>query len=198
MTEPPRQQLTMLWPEERLATPPVPQLPPGYTLRFFDPDRDMSAYLALMRGAGFAFFDEAFVRNMMPLVLPDGFLLAVHQPSGALAASALAVDKPAPWGAAAGELGWVGGSAEHRNKGLGLAVCAAAVARLIRAGYRCIYLLTEDFRLPALVTYLRLGFLPYLNAPDMHARWQAICQQIGWPFTPERWPSTEQGMGCAR
>jgi mycothiol synthase len=60
--------------------------------------------------------------------------------------------------------------------------------RFFQAGYRRIYLKTEDFRLPALKTYLRLGYEPLLYAPDMPERWRAICNRLGWPYTPEAWP----------
>jgi mycothiol synthase len=83
-----------------------------------------------------------------------------------------------------GELGWVAGDPEHRGRGLGLAVCAAVVARFLGAGYRRIYLRTDDFRLPAIATYLKLGFEPYLFTEGMAERWQRVCDQLGRPFRP--------------
>lgn len=59
-----------------------------------------------------------------------------------------------------GVLGWVAGDPALKGKGLGLAVCAAVVARLIGGGYRRIYLSTDDFPLPAVKTCLKLGFPP--------------------------------------
>lgn len=50
-----------------------------------------------------------------------------------------------------------------------------------------IHLYTEDWRLPALKTYLKLGYCPYLFAPEQAARWQVICAQLRWPFTPDAW-----------
>jgi mycothiol synthase len=38
-------------------------------------------------------------------------------------------------------------------------------------GYRHIHLDTEDWRLPALKIYLRLGYKPLLYAPDMATCW---------------------------
>ena len=52
-------------------------------------------------------------------------------------------------------------------RGWGMAVSAAVVRRLLRAGYRNIYLFTEDWRLAALRIYLTLGWVPLLYMPDM-------------------------------
>jgi mycothiol synthase len=65
-----------------------------------------------------------------------------------------------------------------------MAVCAAVTARLIAAGYRDIHLYTEHWRLAALKTYLKLGYVPFLYAERMAPRWAAVCEQLGWPFTP--------------
>jgi mycothiol synthase len=45
---------------------------------------------------------------------------------------------------------------------------------LVERGYQDIYLLTDDFRLPALKTYLGLGWEPILFSSEMEARWQKI------------------------
>jgi mycothiol synthase len=62
----------------------------------------------------------------------------------------------------------------------------AATARLIQAGYEEIYLRTDDHRLPAIKTYLKLGWEPFLCAPDMAERWRTVCQQLNWQFSIER------------
>ncbi len=190
MSETQPEQLRMLWPKALLNTPPTPVLPAGYVMRFYDPQRDLPAYLDLMHGAGFAFFNEKLVDEVLSSVLADGFFLAVHIASQQFAATAIANHAPHDWCPAGGELGWVAGDADHAGKRLGRAVCAAAVARLLAAGYSCIYLLTEDYRLPALRTYLGLGFEPFLCGPDMKGRWKAVCENVNWPFTPDRWPTS--------
>ena len=79
---------------------------------------------------------------------------------------------------------------DHAGRGLGLAVSAAVTARLLQAGYRHIHLYTEHWRLAALKTYLKLGYVPFLYLPEMLARWRALCPQLPWPFTPEPWRSS--------
>jgi mycothiol synthase len=69
---------------------------------------------------------------------------------------------------------------------LGQAVCAAVVARYARGGYQRVFLNTDDFRLPAVKVYLKLGFVPFLHGPDMEARWRKVCAQLQMPFEPAR------------
>jgi mycothiol synthase len=88
-------------------------------------------------------------------------------------------------------LGWLAGDPVHAGKGLGLAVSASVIVRFIEEGFHKIHLYTEDDRLAALKTYLKLGFMPTLYTPEMPDRWRAICQQLRWPFTPDVWVSSQ-------
>jgi mycothiol synthase len=184
--------LQMIWPEHLARIPPDSlaldqSLPRGYQMRTFR-DEDEGGYLAVMHAAGFADFDHEAVQRWLDRVLPDGFFLIEYKPTHQIVATAMATHNPTPLHPFGGELGWVAGSPEHAGKHLGQVVCAAATARLLRAGYRRIYLQTNDWRLPALLTYLRLGYAPLLYASDMAERWQAICTSLGWPYTPSSWP----------
>jgi mycothiol synthase len=185
----PRDQLQMLWPEylqdispDSLA--PEQELPAGYRLRTYQPE-DEAEYLAVMHAAGFDSFDHEAVQRWLDKVLPDGFFLVEHLPGGRIVATAMATHNPSPLHPYGGELGWVAGSPEHAGRHLGRVVCAAATARFLRAGYRRIYLKTDDWRLPALKTYLRLGYVPLLYAAGMAERWQAVCAKLDWPYAPQ-------------
>jgi mycothiol synthase len=57
-------------------------------------------------------------------------------------------------------------------------VCAEVTRRLLSAGYREIYLQTDDWRLPAIKTYLNLGYVPLLCEPDMEERWRLVCRNL--------------------
>ncbi len=182
-----KKQLQMLWPVERLATPPQVSVAEGYTLRLFR-SGEMRAYLELAHAAGFDRFDEEIVAGHMTRNLPRGFFVVEHGASGELVASAMAQNCSDEMHPEGGELGWVMGRPTHSGRGLGLAVCAAAVGHLLRAGYRRIYLKTDDFRLAALSVYFKLGCVPLLFAPEMKSRWREVCAKIGESFEPERWP----------
>lgn len=175
----PQAQLKMIWPERLLETPPMPKVPGDYHLRCYT-DTDEARYLGLMKKAGFEGWDHEKLQDVLRSVLPGGFFVIEHHPSGEIVAAAMAVHRPTAEHPFGGELGWVAGDPAHSGKGLGLAVCAAATARLLRGGYRNIYLLTDDWRLPALKTYLKLGYEPVLYKEDMAERWQKVFARLGW------------------
>jgi len=170
----------MLWPESRQSDP-LDLLPPsGYRLRTYI-DADASGYLSVMTNAGFTYVNDEFIDTWKRRVLPDGWFLIEHIATGDLVCTAMATHNPEPLHPYAGELGWVAGSSAHAGKGLGMAVCAAVLRRFRAAGYRRVYLKTDDWRLPAIKSYLKLGFVPFLYAPDMPERWQVVCEQLDWP-----------------
>ena len=45
-----------------------------------------------------------------------------------------------------------------------------------------IFLLTDDWRLPAITVFLRLGYVPFLCARGMQKRWQAVCANLSVDF----------------
>ena len=72
---------------------------------------------------------------------------------------------------AAGWVHWVGVHPGARGLGLGEALVHAVLARSALAGHAHVLLTTDDFRLPAIRTYLRLGFAPDPWHPSHPARW---------------------------
>ncbi len=182
-------QLQTVWPEPLLDAPPAVRLPPGYTLRTYRPG-DEARFYEVMELAGWPGWDDERLKPWMARILPEGWCMAVHAASGTIVATAMALHSHSELHPFGGELGWVAGDPAHAGKGLGSAVCAAVTSRLIAAGYRNIHLYSEDWRLPALKTYLKLGYVPFLFTPEMPGRWQVICAHLGWPFTPEAWRSS--------
>ena len=176
----PRPQLQMRWPEPLLDSPPTPKLPPGYRLRCYA-DGDLAGYIELMARAGFGGWTAERVAAMLDRVLPDGFFVVDHVATGRVVATAVAEDRPRPGHPCGGEMGWVAADPDHRGRGLGRAVCAAATARLLAAGYRDVYLLTDDWRFPAIRTYLRLGYVPVLAGQAIANRWRAVGEQLARP-----------------
>lgn len=182
-----RQQLQMLWPEDRLGDPPPHRVCIGYALRQYR-DSDREAYLQLMHAAGFTQFTAQKTDQIARSVLPGGFFVMEHVDTGELAASCIAKHNPSETHPNGGELGWVAALPQHRGRELGRAVCEAAVRRFLQAGYQRIFLLTDDHRLAAIKVYFRLGFQPYLVAPGMPERWRRICRKLDQQFTPAAWP----------
>ncbi|MEX1018866.1 MAG: GNAT family N-acetyltransferase [Litorilinea sp.] len=191
-------QLEMLWPTHDLVrTAPNPadeselplHLAAGYRLRFYTAGQDDADYVALMVAAGFEDWTADRLILCQMTALPYGWYVAVDERTDAIVATCMATHRPTPAHPYGGELGWVAAHPDHRGHKLGWTVCAAVTNRLRRAGYDNIYLKTDDFRAPAILTYLRMGYLPYLYAPDMAARWETICTQLQWPYTPAQWPA---------
>ncbi len=179
-------QLRMVWPEHLLDAPPEVRLPPGYSLRTYRPE-DEPRFFEVMELAGWPGWNAEKLRPWRERILPRGWFMVVHRASGQIVATAMALRDCREFGCQGGELGWVACVPEHRGKGLGMAVSAAATARLIEEGYRHIHLYTEDWRFAALKTYLKLGYVPLLYAPEMLERWQVACARLHWPFTPQLW-----------
>jgi mycothiol synthase len=184
MTEQPQPQLQMRFYPQRQPAPEV-RAPAGYTLRTYCPG-DEAGFFELMAQAGFGSWDMEKLRPWFGKILPDGWFVIID-PSGKLVATTMANHNPGELHPFGGEMGWVAADPTHAGKGLGLAVCAAATARLVRGGYHEIYLLTDDWRLPAIKTYLKLGWAPWLFRDGMAERWQAVCSKLNWAYTPEAW-----------
>jgi mycothiol synthase len=184
MTEQPQPQLQMrFFPDRR----PVPEVcvPTGYSLRTYCPG-DEGLFSTLMEKAGFGVWDAEKLRPWLAKILPDGWFV-ITDPGGQLVATTMANHNPNDLHPFGGEMGWVAADPAHAGRGLGMVVCAAATARLVRAGYHEIYLQTDDFRLPAIKTYLKLGWAPWLFREGMAERWQAVCARLSWPYRPEEW-----------
>jgi|GEM_PF-110023 Predicted dehydrogenases and related proteins len=77
------------------------------------------------------------------------------------------------------ELGWVAVVPEHRGKGLGKVVSMAVINGLFERGFRRCILRTDDFRLPAIKTYLDLGFAPEMLDESHPERWAKAWEALG-------------------
>jgi len=146
----------------------VPALPHGYLVRHFR-SGDQRAYEHLFH---LAFEDDDRFAEIRQETLPGGFLLIEDLSNGRLVSSCLAMR-----GEGRGQLGWLVTDPEHSRKGLATIVSALATNCLVET-YATPFLGTEDFRIPAIAIYLRLGWQPDFYAPGMEERWRAIGDQL--------------------
>ena len=178
----------MVWPILRLPVAPEAVIPNGYAVERCL-DRDLSALRAVIESDEHV-SDQAW-GYFRDRIIPGGAFLVVEAGGGRPVATASASHNPRatryyfPFG---GEVGYVTVDPLHRGKGLGRAVVALAVARLIEAGYRHIFVGVQGWRLPAVKCYLRLGFVPLLHTDELLPRWRKICEQIKWPVREAEWP----------
>jgi mycothiol synthase len=184
MNETGYRQLHMLWPTGRRPEPDALRLAPGYLLRP-GTGEDVAPFRELMARVELGSWSDEELARVHATVLPDGWLVIVHQPTGRLVATGMAQHNPVPDLYPDGyEVGWIAAEPDHAGRGLGRSVTAAVTTRLVDAAATSIFLRTDDFRLPALAIYLRLGFTPHLYAPDMQDRWAAVYQRLGRAPTP--------------
>ncbi len=175
-----RRQLTMQRPTlDGLASPAAPE---GYRLRRWR-DGDEVAVAEL--------FNEAFAGPWTPRgvlehlphcegIEPQGIFVA-ETPAGEVAGTATAwlarPDAPQDTGYLHRVAVWQ----RHGGCGLGTLLSLAALRHMARADRRRALLNTDDFRLPAIAVYLKLGFLPIEDDDEMCRRWQAVRRALSLP-----------------
>lgn len=114
----------------------------------------------------------------MDVFLPEGFYLATYCgiPVGTACAWRDSVDEKE-----VGNVHMVGVVAEHTGHKLGKWVSLAVLRYLRDNGFKCAKLDTDDFRIPAVKTYLNLGFIPVYIADGQPDRWQNILKKLKLP-----------------
>ena len=157
--------------------PPLPEPPAGYVLRGYQPV-DGSGLAALLTRAFGEAWDEARVRRDLAET-PDVeqiYLIAYHDKLVATASARLLPDEYP----GSGYVHWVGADPAHQGKGLGRLVSLRLLHHFRAAGLRDAVLETNGFRLPAVRTYLRLGFVPerHYGDADEQRRWSRLLPQI--------------------
>ena len=68
---------------------------------------------------------------------------------------------------------------ESRGKGYGVLLSRWALITLKKEGMETAYLTTDDWRIPAIKSYLGIGFVPDTSTKDVAERWDKIKKQIG-------------------
>jgi len=171
-------QLVMI--RRNLESLPEVALPEGCTLRAFAPgdEADWSKIVAesFKIDTGPDHFDKAMKSDFA--FRPHRVLFV--ECTGELVATASAWYRPT-WGRNTGYLHMVGVRPAHTGKRLGLIVSAAALRQMAAEGRTCAVLETDDFRIPALKTYLRLGFDPLLVDDNQRKRWRDAFAATGKP-----------------
>ncbi|MGH3488151.1 MAG: GNAT family N-acetyltransferase [Actinopolymorphaceae bacterium] len=188
----PDTQLHMLWPAGHLPTADALDLPEGYSLETAGSDH-LPAFRELMAKVALGQWNDENLDRVRATVVPSGWQIVRHVPTGALVATGMAQRNPiADLYPAGHEVGWIAAHPDHGGRGLGRVITGAAVTRLVDLGASCVYLRTDDYRLPALKAYLRLGFVPHLWADGMAERWRTVCDRLAWPFEPATWPDGDR------
>ncbi|WP_249669306.1 mycothiol synthase [Cellulomonas hominis] len=146
---------------EPVAVPPLRDLPPGVTVRPFEPGRDEDAWVAVNARAFAEHPEQGRLtrtdledRMAEPWFDPAGLLLA-ERDGRLLGAGWTKVEDPA---AGVGEIYALGVDPEAQGQGLGPALTARMLDHLAGRGVRRVVLYTEGDNAPAIGVYRAAGF----------------------------------------
>ena len=169
------QSLLMYWKRRPVEEIPFPE---GVVCRPFNGTReDVRSWVVVCRhGLLEPEEDErSFQSRMLDFTdLQPDHILMVEQ-GGQIVGTITAVIHP---GSRMGYIHMVAADPKVRGRGIGNAMMSAAMWLIWEEGCIGATLNTDDFRLPAICSYLRAGFLPVDYAPDMSGRWEAILKRL--------------------
>ncbi|MGI6315078.1 MAG: GNAT family N-acetyltransferase [Christensenellales bacterium] len=162
---------------ENLDSLPEVILPEGY--RIASPEETTApGYETLCRGIfspDFTFADNIAGRKGY---WPGAETVLLRADGGTAAVATALCGYPAP---RTGYLHYVASDPADRGRGLGYTVSLICLHKMCGRGMTSCRLETDTFRLPAIITYLRLGFRPYIVVPEEEARWREVSKQIRLP-----------------
>lgn len=156
--------------------PAIP-LPVGHAIRAYRPG-DEAAWAAIMNECiGSNWTAERCQQSLTskPQFEPEGLFFAAcgEQPVGTACAWRNAVEEQK-----VGYVHMVGVLRAHRGKRLGWVVTAEVLSYLKRRGFSEARLLTDDWRLSAIRSYLGVGFEPLLTHESHPERWKKVYEQL--------------------
>ncbi|HYF65934.1 MAG TPA: GNAT family N-acetyltransferase [Herpetosiphonaceae bacterium] len=154
------------------------ELPDGYRLRTFAGPADLAPLAAALTSAfGFEWSEERVRIKLTEAADVKAVYVADWQGQPVATASSRSLPDLFP---GSGYVHWVGTHRDHGRRGLSAALMQRLLVDFAARGYGDAVLETDDFRLPAIRLYLKLGFIPVYQAhgEDHTARWSAIFQRL--------------------
>jgi mycothiol synthase len=146
----------------------------GYTFRPFQPGDEEGWCRCCIDGelglneVSTAEFDR--IMGQDPKVKKENIYFLVSNESGIVGTATYQL------GAAPGEavVHMVGIVRTHWGRGLAKPLMLYALDAIIKAGNHRITLTTDDWRVPAIKTYLNVGFAPCIHSGEMDERWKKV------------------------
>lgn len=183
LPSPPPLLLRMCWTGNASSIKPQ-DLPDGYAFRKYRGASDIKKWVELVRKAdGFGYVSKTTFEN--EISDEERLCLLFVVKNGVYTTTAGGCKWP-QLGANCAVINYVANDPQYRGMKLGLACVTETMSSVVASGYSLIIVHTEDFRLAAINTYLRLGFRPCLQEadPSQKKRWRKIYNKIG--LKPER------------
>ena len=173
-------QLRMVRPD--LDNLPKLELPDGYSLRSYQEGDEEHWANIITDSFGGRERTAEDTRNEITgrdVFVPDGLYFVTHQdiPVGTACAWRQSVEE-----AGVGYVHMVGVLGEHTGHKLGKWVSLAVLYYFRDNGFSCSMLDTDDFRIPAIKTYLNLGFVPVYVDDTQPERWVEILNKLKLPL----------------
>lgn len=173
-------QLRMVRPD--LKDLPKLELPTGYSLRTYREGDDIHWANIISDSFGGRARTTQDTRNEITerdVFVPDGLYFVTYQdmPVGTACAWRKSVDETD-----VGYVHMVGVLNEHTGHKLGKWVSLAVLYYFRDHGFICSMLDTDDFRIPAIKTYLNLGFMPVYLDNTQPERWEEILKKLELPL----------------
>ena len=171
------EQLSMVFHGKEVSRYPLPE---GFSVEYYSgkPEQVEDWINICKEGVGLLTDDphrdfNDFILNMEGLK-PEEDLIFIVSPSGVRAATIAFFAKPD----GVGLLHMICCSEKYRGLGIGNGMVSYALSQLIGRGIYETTLKTDDFRLPAIRSYLKFGFEPLLTHDGMEERWKKIFEVI--------------------
>ena len=155
------------------------QLPPGYSVRSSRGGDDVHWARIIYEAFEEEQFTTQYYQEEMvghPAYAPDRILFVCAE-DGQPCATASAYRKQA-FGLDVGYVHFVGVRPSYAGKKLGAAATLAVLHKFVEEGLNEAVLETDDFRLPAITIYRRLGFAPKIQHESHGPRWQAVYEEL--------------------
>jgi len=176
-------QLRMIRPNlDRL---PKLEVPEGYEIRVYREGDDAHWANIIKESFGGERTAEHTQREILDrdVFEPQGLYFATYQGTPVGTACAW---KKSPDEKEVGYVHMVGVVPEHEGHKLGRCVSLCVLLCFQERDFKCVMLDTDDFRLPAVKTYLNLDFLPIYVDVDQPDRWCEVLEKLGLPVMLDR------------
>lgn len=158
---------------------PEYSLAEGFSLRFFQPGDEQMVLDLWLNGLTENTSMKNWEDNItaFPTLVPERDIYYICDAGGKAVATTIAFTLPN----GDGLLHMVTAAPEARGHKLGYYMTVFGVDKLMREGEaKFMRLNTDDFRKPAVLTYLRSGFQPVLYEEGMKERWQTLCDEFNF------------------
>jgi mycothiol synthase len=156
----------------------IPVFPEGYTLhQVTDPNE--AAELGHLLTLAFEETWDAERANKELIQAPDVHAVFVVKHHGQMVATASSQLR-AHRSPTSGYVHWVGTHPDYRGQRLAYGLVANVLGDFVIRGYQDAYLETQPFRLAAIKTYLRLGFIPVytFEGQDFQGVWSEVFRNL--------------------